>query len=453
MPEMDGFEVLNEVIKEDPLVPVIVVSGVGVIGDAMEAIRQGAWDYILKPIADLNILDHAIRSSLEKAELIRLNKEYQENLEMMVQERTRKLEEANTRLQSEVDYRKDVEKKLYNSKKMLSSIIETVPDIIYRIDPAGNLNFISDAVENYGLNKSDLLNNSILDYVHPDDHDESYWHLKERRTGNRKTKNYEVRLFQSEKSTPSPVFMLEAEGIYAEKERSFLGTQGIMRDISQRIASEEKVKQSLREKEALLREVHHRVKNNMQVILSMLNLQMRKIDNKKVQEMLLESQNRILSMAMVHESIYNSKDFTHISVKKFVNGLYMQILKTYGINRAIGINYKMDDVYVSLDTAVPLAIILNELFANIFKNSRYEKGKSEIVVEIKKTRKNEAVLIIEDKNCGLPDHLNANMPDSLGHTLINILTLQIEGKLNQEKLEKGTKTIISFNTNINRSSL
>ncbi len=452
MPIMSGLEVLDVLVKESPETPVIVISGVGIIDDVLEAIHRGAWDYIMKPIHSFSILEYTIGKVLEKSLLILENNKYQEMLEEMVNDRTRKLEHSNIKLFKEIESRKSIEVELNNSKQMLSSIIKTVPDIIYRLDDTGTINFISNAIENYGYNPNDLINKSIFDYVHPDDYEQSYWHLKERRTNERKTKNFEVRFFKSLNSGSEPVFMLESEGIYSDNNgQNFIGTQGVARDISQRKEAENKMKKSLMEKEALLREVHHRVKNNMQVILSLLNIQIREIDNEEIKEILQASQNRILSMAIVHESIYNTENFAQINMTSFVRNLYLQIAKSYKVHLKIEIEFIIEKMLISLDSSVPLAIIMNELFTNIFKHAFKDYANAKIKVEMKKISKSKSIIIIEDNGIGFPDNINPKDPKTMGLSLIKILTSQINGEVNVERLKKGTRTSIIFQTNIVRS--
>ena len=454
MPEMDGFEVLHEVLSISPDTPIIIVSGVGIIHDAVEAIRRGASDYILKPIPDLDVLKYSISRALEKADLKAQNKEYQEKLQTMVEERTKELAGTNAKLSGEIEQRKKAEQSLKESQQMLSSILDTVPDIIYRLDRNGKINFISDAVRNYGYLPSDFFNKYINELIHPEDREEAFWHVRTRRTDSRKTRNYEVRLFPFADENNYPVFMLESEGIYKKNiKQNFLGTQGVARDITLRKVAEDKVKKSLAEKESLLREIHHRVKNNMQIILSLLNLQIRKIDNEDIQNILKESQNRILSMAIVHESIYKTDDITHIKINNFIRNLYLQIATTFHTHSQLVPDFKIDDIFITLDSSVPLAIILNEIFSNIFKHAFTNFHDAQIKISITKISETFSKLIVEDNGCGIPEEIDPFETNSVGLSLIKTLTKQINGELKVERLSPGTRISIIFDTKINQSSL
>ena len=453
MPKMDGFEVLEKILSISPNIPIIVVSGVGIIHDAIEAIRRGASDYVLKPIPDLDILRYAISRALEKADLIAQNKEYQEKLEEMVEDRTRELGNINTKLSAEIDQKQIVEQNLQESQQMMSSILDTIPDIIYRLDQSGKISFISDAVKNYGYLPSNFINRYINEFIHPEDQPKAFWPVRTRRSKYRKTQNYEIRLFPYANETNYPVFMLEAEGIYANRNNNFIGTQGVARDITMRIEAEDKIKKSLAEKESLLREVHHRVKNNMQIILSLLNLQMRKIDNEDIQHILKESQNRILSMVIAHESIYKTEDLSLIKIDNFIKTLFLQIATTYHTHSEIVPDFQIDNIFITLDSSVPLAIIMNEIFSNIFIHAFTDSNNAKIKISVTKIDDTLSTLSVEDNGCGIPEEIDPFKTNSMGLSLIKTLTKQINGELKVERLNPGTRTSIIFNTQINQSSL
>ncbi|MBN2282007.1 MAG: response regulator [Candidatus Marinimicrobia bacterium] len=454
MPVMDGFEVLEKVLALRPDMPVIVVSGVGVVHDAVEALRRGASDYLIKPIPDLDVLRFSVKKALEKAQLIAQNKLYQEKLEEMVNERTYELEQTNKILSDEIEHRKKAEEELNNSQLMLSSILETVPDIIYRLDKHGRISFISDAVKNYGYLPSDFINRYMDEFIHPEDQSPAFWHVRTRRANFRRTINYEIRLFPYAEETNYPIFMLEAEGIYRNNnKKQFAGTQGVARDITQRKEAENKIKQTLMEKESLLREVHHRVKNNLQVILSMLNLQLRDISSEEIQKILKEIQNRIQSMAIAHELIYKVEDFSHIRIDLLVRNVFMQAVIACGMASNVQPVFEIEELSITLDSAVPLAVILNEIFVNLFKYSFPNHEKAEINVSIEKSETDSARLVVADNGVGIAEILDPSMSSSQGISLMKTLTKQINGELKVENSQPGTQITILFKTKINQSSL
>ncbi|OQY59599.1 MAG: hypothetical protein B6245_05840 [Desulfobacteraceae bacterium 4572_88] len=241
MPEVGGLDVLSAITRESPETPTIAISGADVISDAVEALHLGAWDYILKPIRDMSVLIHALERSLERARLIRENRLCQHHLEDEVASQTKELNR-------EIAIRKQTEKELARSERKLDSIVRSVPDIIYRLDPGGRFSFVSDTVRKYGYEPEELIGESVFEIVHPDDRDAAQYRINERRTGDRRTRTLEIRLLGKNKaSVPfelrvkgiqmNHVFLVEAEGLYDSRNPradTFLGTQGIARDISLR---------------------------------------------------------------------------------------------------------------------------------------------------------------------------------------------------------------------------
>jgi len=469
MPRMDGLQVLRAIGREDEFLPVIVVSGTGVLKDAIKAVRLGAYDYLLKPIEDMEVLLQTVEQALEKAELKRQNQKYQEQLETMVEKRTEELKTAINHLTREVSTRKKAEKQLSKSQQMLDSIIKSVPDIIYRLSPDGNITFISDSVKQYGYNPEEVIGQRISDFVHPDDREKAQYRVNERRTGDRKTNNFEMRIFTKKgKKVPldiissaleeiEPVMLIESEGLYdisKNKEKVFLGSQGIARDITQRKIAELKIQNSLKEKEALLKEIHHRVKNNMQVISSLLNLQMRQSKDKNIQNILMESKNRIRSMAMVHETVYNSDIFTQIKMKQYIQKIAKNLMQSYLTDYSkIKYIFNLDDISVSLDSSIPLGLILNEIITNSIKHAFTDGQKGEIIIELKQKEKGHARLSIQDNGAGfeLEDMMDRKTMKTLGLKLIKTLVNQIKG--NVEIISgQGTKYLIDFSTQIDSSS-
>ena len=169
MPEVDGLQVLSRLRDLHPDLPVIVVSGVGVVSDAVEALRRGAWDFLLKPIEDLSVLRHAVDMALERATLIEDNRRYREHLEEEVEKRTLAFREANEQLTREVSTRIATEEELDRSRRRLDSILRSVPDIIYRVDGEGRILFVNEAVRRYGYRPEDLIGRDMVDLVHPED--------------------------------------------------------------------------------------------------------------------------------------------------------------------------------------------------------------------------------------------------------------------------------------------
>jgi PAS domain S-box-containing protein len=215
-------------------------------------------------------------------------------------------------------------------------------------------------------------------------------------------------------------------------------------DITERKQAEEKIRTSLREKEVLLREIHHRVKNNMQVISSLLKLQSKYIKDEKDIEMFRESQNRIKSMALVHEKLYQSEDLANIDFNEYVKHLANILFRSYGIDTGkIALKIDVEDVIIEIDIAIPCGLIVNELVSNSLKYAFPEGGKGEVKITLHSTDENEMELTVSDDGVGVPKDLDFSNTESLGLKLVNILTNQIRGRLDLER-SKGSKFHIRF---------
>jgi PAS domain S-box-containing protein len=217
----------------------------------------------------------------------------------------------------------------------------------------------------------------------------------------------------------------------------------IAHDISDQKAAEENIKQSLKEKEVLLKEVHHRVKNNLQVISSILNLQSSYVKDKKSLDLLLESQNRIKSMAFVHESLYQTKDFSNIIFSSYVENITSNLVHSYSNpDNPPELNLDLDPIQLNLDTAIPCGLIINELISNALKYAFRDKKGGKLDVSVKMTG-NSIRIVIADNGKGFPPDVDFRNTESLGLQLVVTLVDQISGKIELET-KKGAKFTIDF---------
>lgn len=207
-------------------------------------------------------------------------------------------------------------------------------------------------------------------------------------------------------------------------------------DITLRKEYEERLRSSLREKEALLREVHHRVKNNFQIISSLINLQLSEIQDPAP---LLDLQTRVQSMALVHELLYESEDITSIDMRRYIERLTSSILDSYHA-AGIELNVSAKDVTLPIETAVPLGLIINELVTNSVKYAFSEGG--EITVELE-SEGDDFILTISDNGVGFPPGFVLEESDSLGLKLVSGLVDQLDGELEVD-MEDGTQFRVRF---------
>ncbi|MBA3018841.1 MAG: PAS domain S-box protein [Proteobacteria bacterium] len=227
------------------------------------------------------------------------------------------------------------------------------------------------------------------------------------------------------------------EALQIAYDQSIIYAEQLKEQIKERTRAE-------KEKEVLLREIHHRVKNNMQVISSLLKLQSRSIKDKRSVEMLKESQDRIRSMALVHEKLYKSKNLTNIDFNEYIEHLVQTLFRSYAVNREkIRLKLNIERVMLKIDKAIPCGLIVNELVLNSLKHAFADGDKGEIEVSLVFINENEVELFVSDNGIGVPEGMDFKNSESLGLKLVNILTDQINGKLYLDQ-SKGTKFQIRF---------
>ncbi len=223
-----------------------------------------------------------------------------------------------------------------------------------------------------------------------------------------------------------------------------LANEGLKKEVKERKAAEEQVRASLQEKEMLLKEIHHRVKNNLQIISSLLNLQTSKVKETGTLRALRDSQARVRSMALIHEKLYQSNNLSKIEFGEYVQSLATDLFRSY--QRGLGevrLNIHTDKLALDLDLAVPCGLILNELMTNVFKYA-FPNGRNGLVtVELRLNPDRIITLKVADDGVGLPANLEIAKANSLGLQLVNDLVEQVNGKL--EIINSGGTTfLVSF---------
>jgi len=223
----------------------------------------------------------------------------------------------------------------------------------------------------------------------------------------------------------------------------FIGAVGIFEDITERKQAEEAVAASLREKETMLKEIHHRVKNNLQVISSLLGLQSSCLQDEKSRAIFQESQERVRVMANIHTMLYQSADLARVDFGGFIRDLADRLQQSYGLSgSSIEINADIADVSMAIETSIPCGLILNELMSNTLKHAFPEGRAGEVTVSMK-TAGDRFELKVQDNGIGLPESVDFKHPQSLGLELVRLLAEQIGGKIDLQ-VEGGTTFTITF---------
>lgn len=218
----------------------------------------------------------------------------------------------------------------------------------------------------------------------------------------------------------------------------------LSREVTQRHLAEEERNASLLEKEALLKEIHHRVKNNMQIVSSLLSMQSARVRDPYDQELFLESQSRIRAMASVHDQLYRSRDFTSIPAGEYLSDLVSGLESSWSRpGRWIRASVESDDTALELDRAVPIGLIVNELVTNSFKYAFGAGSSGSVLVRVTGSEDGRVRVSVRDDGSGLPPDFDAKKGDGgMGYTIINALVMQIRGEIERTTPEGGGTEIV-----------
>jgi len=347
-------------------------------------------------------------------------------------------EETTRRLQKEIDERRAAEEELKSAKELNQYIIDSSTDMIIATDINGKITeFNQAATEGFGYSTSSIIDTSV---------DPLFAREIKRKEILENVLGYgkwsgEVICKRANNSTF--IGYLSAS-ILSGPEKEAIGTMGVLRDITELKKAEEELKNNIHQKEILLKEVHHRVKNNLQVISSILNLQTGYISDEDTLDVIRECQDRIKSMAFIHESLYQKEDFAAVDFAEYLHNLCNNISYSYMTpNRNIKLDFDIEDISLSLDSAIPCGLIVNELVSNCFKYAFTDIKQGSIKVILAKNKDNNKRLIVHDSGRGLPEDLDIETNDSLGLQLVWTLVDQIDGEIKYE-YASGSKFIVNF---------
>ena len=244
-------------------------------------------------------------------------------------------------------------------------------------------------------------------------------------------------------------FPAEASISKAKVKDSWLFTV-ILRDITARKIADEAIRASLREKEVLLKEIHHRVKNNLQVVSSLLGLQSRTITDGPTKKMFQESQNRIHSMALIHESLYQSENLSKINFPAYIDQLSAHLFRSYVADPdRVRIVASVDDVRLPIDIAVPCGLIVNELVSNCLKYAFPNGRRGQIQISMHEDERRRIHLEVADDGIGLPEGIDLSSTKSLGLRLVRTLADQLGGTIEMTSAP-GARLVITFHAGCHR---
>jgi len=341
----------------------------------------------------------------------------------------------------DITQRKEMEE--INAK--LAAIVEGTDDAIIGKDLDGTiLSWNPGAEKIYGYSAHNVIGKKLRLLI-PDDHPNELSCILEKIRNGEIIHHFEtVRVRKDGKSidvslTISPI---------KDSSGRIIGASTIARDITERKKTEKQLQKSLEEKDMLMKEIHHRVKNNLMVLSSLLNLQSKFIKDEVALDVFRESQNRAKTMAIIHEKLYRSSDLKRIDFGEYIRDLSNLLFRTYTTDSSRNrLNLNVEDVMLDVDISIPLGLILNELLSNSLKYAFPDDRKGEITVEFYHKKDDRLSLIVKDNGVGFPENIDFKKTESLGLQLVNMLTEQVNGEV-QLKRKDGTKFKINFKDKI-----
>lgn len=346
-------------------------------------------------------------------------------------------------LAASISEQRSAEQALREAEHRFRALIEKSSDAISLITPEGVVMYASPSVQSIlGYSPAEMVGSNGFAFVHPDDQDLA--------------KHTLVRI--SQKTNVRYGEMVELRGRHADGSyrwlsctfSNLLGDVRVravvinVRDITEHKQAEQQLQAALKEKETLLKEIHHRVKNNLQVVSSLLSLQANTIKDEELLELVRESQNRIRSMALIHESLYSTENFAVVDIQRYLRHLAGNLVRSYGA-RAQGIELVVDVESIGLNTdlAVPCGLIVTELISNAIKHGFADVQGGKLRLSLRRAPDGQLALQVSDSGCGLPPDVDIETAESLGLRLVNALAGQLGGRLIVER-GLGTTVTITF---------
>ena len=318
-----------------------------------------------------------------------------------------------------------VMEELKESEKRFRLMSDSSPAMIWMFDENNKLIYLNNkSLQFYGSSLENLTG-TWFQQTHPDDKNE-FDSAFSAAFEEKKSFNVEIRR-KNHKGDYRWIYNSAAPRFLPDGK--FLGYVGIGIDITEGKKLREELENSLKEKEILLKEIHHRVKNNLQIISSILSLQTHYLNNKPVTDVLNECRDRVLSMSLLHEQLYGSNNFSSINFENFVRILINRLLSTYNyLFEKISFNININDLKLSIETSINLGLILNELVTNSLKYAFKEKVDGKIDISLK-SENEKIILKVSDNGKGLPENFDINRLKSLGFEIVNSLVEQLRGEL------------------------
>jgi PAS domain S-box-containing protein len=367
---------------------------------------------------------------------------------------------------NDITERKRAEEALRQSEEKLSRILNDITDVVWSLSwPDMKVYYLSPSAEKlYGRPVQEFVDKPSLwaEITHPDDK-----HISEKALEQLCKEGSALRECRIVRPDGTIVWIHDKSKLIFDEHDTPIRVDGISSDITERKRIEEEIRllnatleqrvrdrtreleqaneticASLDEKVILLREIHHRVRNNLQIIISLTNLQIRQINDNKIKQVLTESQNRVRAMAFVHDKLYQSEDLTHIDLSEYTRYLATHLFTFYRVNsQQVSLNLDITKIMLDIDTAIPVGLTINELVSNSLKHAFPDGRKGEISLAIDRQDHTLSILY-KDNGVGIPDSVDWRNAESLGLRLVITLVEQLDGTIELDRTAGTAFTIV-----------
>jgi PAS domain S-box-containing protein len=371
-----------------------------------------------------------------EAEVRKLN----ESLERSIAERTAELRAANQILMTEMQVRKQSEEHADETRGRMAALVESAEDAIIVKDLDGVIRSWNAGAQRLLGYRADEIVGTPITQLLPDDRKE-----EEALVLSRIRRGEPLSHFETVRRTKSGSLVDVSLTISPVRDRSgaIVGASKIMRDITERKRYVEQLRSlndelerrilarnaELRERDAMLQEIHHRVKNNLQVISSLLSMQMRTLHDDATRAALRQCRSRVETMAQIHETLYQSQDYSSVPFAKYARELATRVLSASGLSPdEVAMRFEMQDISLGVEQAIPCALILNELISNALKHA-FTAGAGTLRIELRRLPENTVLLGVSDDGVGIAPGIDPARSGSLGMQLVVTLAEQLDGRL------------------------
>ena len=332
----------------------------------------------------------------------------------------------------DITERKRAEEEVEKSRKFLATIIDNIPDTVTIMDPQHRFALVNQAYCNIiGHTKEEVIGKT------------EYWKKDKEIFQTGKGLDIQERFYTDIEGKHHYVSVKKAP--LTDESGKVTHVVTISRDITERKCAEDKIKESLKEKEVLLREIHHRVKNNLQIVSSMLSMQAMKAKDKKVIESLLDSRSRIQTMSLIHAQLYQSENFEQVEMGTTIRKLVSSMLQIYAQDKKnITSVVTAEGIILSISQAIPCGLIINELVSNALKHAFTGMTEGSIEISMRELAGDKIKLTVKDNGIGIPEELDIYKTDTLGLKIVRTLAEeQLKGKMGLIR-DKGTEIYVEF---------